>query len=196
MRTSENFDNMLINEDGTKKWEAYNDSFVKEKMGNGPKGKLYEYFGWELMEGDHCGIDMKFVNDPEKGVELEHGGWDSEDFWTDPYCDLFFDELGESSVNLPYRKFKYPTEDFLWRKDKNNKWEKFANLAKKEETIFCRTNQKLTNFILIPAKLILEGKFVVKERFVKNSGRVEKFMCFKREDVLSYKIVDGKLIQY
>lgn len=196
MRTSENYDNMLIHEDGTKKMEAYNDSFVKEKMGNGPKGLLYQYFGWELMEGDHCGIDMKFVNDPEKGVELEHGGWDTDDFWSHEYCNLFFDQLGHSTVNAPYRKNKYLTEDFLWRKDKNDKWEKFPNLAKKEETPIVRTNKSLNNIIIIPASAILEGKFVVKERFVKNSGKVEKFMCFKREDVLSYKIVDGKLIQY
>jgi len=196
MRTSENYENMLVHEDGTKNMGAYNDTFIKEKLGDGPKGKLYEHFGWALMEGDFCGIDMKFVNDPEKGVELEHGGWNSEDFWKDPYCDLFLDELGYSTVNLSYRKFKYPTENFLWRKDKNGKWEKFPNLAKKEETIFVRTNVKLTNYIIIPASLILEGKFVVKERFVKNSGRIEKFMCFKREDVESYKEIDGKIIQY
>lgn len=40
MRTSENYDNMLIHEDGTKNMGAYDDSFVKDKMGGGPKGKL------------------------------------------------------------------------------------------------------------------------------------------------------------
>jgi hypothetical protein len=196
MRTSQNYSNNLINEDGTKNMEAYDDTYVKKQMGDGPKGKLYEHFGWELMEGDFCGIDMKFVNDPDKGLELEHGGWNTDDFWTDPYCDLFFDELGYSSVNLPYRKFKYPTEDKLWRKDKNGKWEQFPNLAKKEETLFVRTNKKLNNYIVIPASLILEGKFVIKERYVQNSGKIEKFMCFKREDVLSYKEIDGKIVQY
>jgi hypothetical protein len=196
MRTSQNYSNNLINEDGTKNMEAYDDTYVKKQMGDGPKGKLYEHFGWELMEGDFCGIDMKFVNDPDKGLELEHGGWNTDDFWTDPYCDLFFDELGYSSVNLPHRKFKYPTEDKLWRKDKNGKWEQFPNLAKKEETLFVRTNKKLNNYIVIPASLILEGKFVIKERYVQNSGKIEKFMCFKREDVLSYKEIDGKIVQY
>jgi hypothetical protein len=46
MRTSENYENMLVHEDGTKNMGAYNDTFVKEKLGEGPKGKLYEHFGW------------------------------------------------------------------------------------------------------------------------------------------------------
>ena len=84
MRTSENYDNKLINEDGTKKLEAYNDTYVKEQM----VIILKQMFDWDLyINPDDYGVDL-LSKDGTFGVELEHGGWNN-DFWSenDSSCD-------------------------------------------------------------------------------------------------------------
>jgi hypothetical protein len=202
MRTSENYNNSFHNEDGTRNTESYNDSFVREKMAGGVHGILFEHFGWELTEGDFMGIDCKFANDPTRGVELEQGGWDGPDFWEHNYSKLFLKDLGYQTVNFQIRKLKYWMNDELnvkhFLNEQQTKWEwvKQPNLLNKQDTIYCRTNVELTNFIIIPPELVLNKKYEIRERYAHNSKRIESWCCLKREDVKSYKLINGILIKY
>jgi hypothetical protein len=202
MRTSENYNNSFYNEDGTRNTESYNDSFVREKMAGGVHGILFEHFGWELTKGDFMGIDCKFANDPTRGVELEQGGWDGPDFWEHNYSKLFLKDLGYRTVNFQARKIKYWMNDMLKCKVFNDEtktkfhFETFPNLENKQDTIYCRTNVQLTNFIIIRPETVLNKKYEIRERFAWNSKKNEPWCCFKREDVESYKIINGILIKY
>jgi len=203
-RTSENYSNNFLNKDGTKNEQSYDDSFVRGKMAGGVNGILYEHFGWELTDGDHMAIDCKFINDPTRGVELEQGGWDGPDFWEHNYSKLFLKDLGYRTTNFQERKLKYWLNDTLNVHDdyidnegkKRYKWKKILNLENKQDTIYCRTNVQLTNFIIIRPETVMNKKYEIRERFTYNSKKIEPWCCFKREDVESYKLINGILIKY
>jgi hypothetical protein len=202
MRTSENYNNSFFNKDGTRNTESYNDTFVREKMGGGKHGILYEHFGCELTDGDFMGIDCKFINDPTRGVELEQGGWDCDDFWEHKTYPWKSKDLDYAHINMPFRKIKYWTNDTLKCKVFNDEtktkfhFESFPNLENKQDTIYCRTNVALTNFIIIRPETILNEMYKITEFFAYNSGRFEKWCSFRKEDVESYKIINGVLIKY
>ena len=192
MRTSENYDNKLINEDGTKKVEAYNDLYVKEKM----VVILKELFGWDLyINPDEFGVDL-LSTDGTFGVELEHGGW-NDDFWLDKYYPYKSKELDYAHVNMPGRKKKWYKEYYPvnLEPDRNKKpiWHQKHNPTF-ENNIFIRTNKQLTQMIIIKPETVFNKLYEDKMIYASNSGKVEPFMCFKRKDVETRDLVNNDWI--
>ena len=76
------------------------------------------------------------------------------------------------------------------------RWKKIPNLENKQDTIYCRTNVQLTNLIIIRPETVMNKKYEIRERFTYNSKKMEPWCCFRREDVESYKLINGILIKY
>jgi hypothetical protein len=189
MRTSENYDNKLINEDGTKKLEAYNDTYVKEQM----VIILKQILDWDLyINPDDYGVDL-LSKDGTFGVELEHGGW-NDDFWLDKYYPYKSKELNYPHVNMPSRKKKWYKEYYNvnLEPDRNKKpiWGKKHNPTF-ENNVFIRTNKQLTQMIIIWPDTVFTNSFEDKMIYANNSGKVEPFMCFKRENVETRDLVNN-----
>jgi hypothetical protein len=194
-RTSENYHNNLINEDGSKNMDAYDDSYVRSIM----EQVLLEHMGWDLRDCDNkYGIDKVFFPHAKFGVELEHGGFDTDDFFNHEGYSRKTD-LPYPTLNMPERKLKFWLKDKLWYKedwnDPKSQWLFTLNVSEKEKNIFCRTNVNCDHFLIVRPEKILNGDYVIKEIYCNNSKKFEKFLCFKQEDVEVYNIINGKLIK-
>jgi hypothetical protein len=185
-RTSEHYHNNLSNED------SYDDSYVR-----GESESIWLFaFGDELINNpDGYGIDKLFLKDPTRGVELEHGGWDNDDYWSDPKFSRKSGELDYPTLNMPLRKLKFWEKDMLPKLLRSGDWVKRPNILNHRDTIFMRANQSLTQFILVRPDAILNKRYVIKDIYCSNSDKIEPFCCFKREDTETYNIVGGLIIK-
>jgi len=185
-RTSENYHNSLKHE------ESYDDTYIREQI----ESFYLKYFGKKLIDNpDGYGIDKLYEDDRTRGIELEHGGWDNDDFWNDEYYAHKCGYLDYPHVNVPYRKLKFWINELLPKKTRDGYWVKRPNIKNFKDTIFIRCNQDLTQFIIIRPDAFLTKKYVITDIYCSNSDEIEKFMSFRREDVETYNIIDGVLIR-
>lgn len=123
---------------------------------------------------------------PDVGVEVERGGWNG-DFWETPsYCNMT--DLGFSTLNIPIRKEKYWKQEIMWfgKLKENNSWDK---------NIFVRTNHEFTQVMVIRPETITNPEKLFRTTFqANNCDEPEDWMSFKREDVETYNLVNGKYI--
>lgn len=129
-------------------------------------------------------IDLLCIDDPDLGVEVENGHWKG-DFWsTESYCRI--SGLEFPTVNIPIRKEKYWKEYIMWYgKEKYNPgWNK---------NIFLRTNFDFSQIIIIRPDVIINPDKVYKTTFkANNCDEVEEWLSFKKEDVETYNLINGK----
>jgi hypothetical protein len=121
-------------------------------------------------------IDLKNVNDPDMGVEIEHSL-----SWTGNYWDISnyglntISNIGFPTVNLPWwRKFKY------WNENIDPGWNK---------NIYIRWNKDFTCAIVIRPEVILNRKMAIDTMFKTykiTTGQVEIWKSFRREHVETY----------
>ena len=192
-RTSENYHNNLVNEDGTKNVIAFDDSYVKEQM----IIILKNLFNWYLyINPDEMGVDLLSV-DGTFGVELEHGGWD-DNFWGNEYYSRKSKELDYPHVNMPERKDKWYKPNY-WVNLETDKSKKPIFKLKDNPTyknnIYVRTNRQLTQMIIIRPETVFAGKFEKKMIYTNNSGKYEPFRCFQRHDVETIDLVNGNWVE-
>jgi hypothetical protein len=130
-------------------------------------------------------IDLIGVDDSNFRVEVEHGQW-SGDFWNSlKYCNK--SNLEFPTVNIPIRKEKHWKESYThYRKMVDN-----SNSYKINE--FVRTNIDFTQFILIKPDTIIDTTKKIYTEFFSNYGK-ENWMSFKREDVLTYNLINGEWV--
>jgi hypothetical protein len=125
-------------------------------------------------------IDLLSIDDPELGVEVEHGKWNG-NFWeNDSYCRI--SNLEFSTLNMPIRKHKYWLEIV---KDKPN--------PSHSKNIFVRSNKDFTQFIVVRPETVKDPDKLLKTRFQPNNSKeVEDWLSFRRENVETYNLIEGK----
>lgn len=145
--------------------------------------KFMKYFGCDFIEHPNDKkIDLISVNSEYFGVELELGGWYG-NYWENDYYP-FKSNLEFPTVNMQLRKIKY------WFEKINN-----ALVPNNEINFYIRTNRQLTQAIVIGPKVIKNKENIIFCRFkAGNSPKAEDWMCFRREDVLTYDLKDGNWI--
>lgn len=125
------------------------------------------------------GIDLINEDDETFGIELERGGWVG-NLWENDYS--IMSNLKERTINIPIRKKKYwfDKKKDIFLPNKNKHW-------------FVRTNKDFTQVIVIKPTIIKNlSKNIPTEFKPNNSNRIEKWMSFKKEDVLTYNFKNGK----
>lgn len=131
-------------------------------------------------------IDLTGVTNTNLGVEVEGGKWKG-DFWgNESYSRI--SGLPFATVNIPFRKNKYWTEEYtFYRKLKQN--------PSYNENIFVRSNKMFTQMIVIRPQTIRDETKVIKTRFQpNNSNEEEDWLSFRREHVETYNLEDGSWI--
>ena len=132
----------------------------------------------------HNRIDLVGVNDPLLGVEVEHGKWNG-NFWENDIYSLI-SEQKYRTVNIPARKEKY------W-KDEGLYYKKLVENKSSTKNIFVRSNVDFTQFILIRPQVIRDSKKLIRSRFKpSNTNEVEDWLSFKKEDVETYDLKNGR----
>jgi hypothetical protein len=132
----------------------------------------------------HNRIDLVGVNDPLLGVEVEHGKWNG-NFWENDIYSLI-SEQKYRTVNIPARKEKYWKDEFLYYK-------KLVENKSSTKNIFVRSNVDFTQFILIRPHVIRDSKKLIRSRFKpSNTNEVEDWLSFKKEDVETYDLKNGR----
>jgi len=134
-------------------------------------------------------IDLISLHDPNLRIEVERGGWFG-DFWSDPYYSNL-SSLGFQTLNMPDRKLRYWMEYYYQSKMSteltyNSGWEK---------TIFVRTNWDFTQINIVNPETILNPTKSHRCRFkAKNNENEEGWVSFKREDVKTLNLINGKYV--
>jgi hypothetical protein len=131
-------------------------------------------------------IDLTGVTETKLGVEVEGGGFVG-NFWENDSYSLI-SGLGFRTLNIPIRKEKHwQKKPIRYRKERHN--------PSYNKNIFVRTNKDFTQIMVIRAKTIRNPKKVFRTKFKpNNSDEVEEWLSFRREDVETYNLVDGKWI--
>lgn len=146
------------------------------------KNIFKDKFGMNLKDGNFKKIDLVCEENELIGVEVEHGHWEG-DFWSNDQYSLL-SKLEFRTVNIPIRKQPY------WEDIVGDKQNLSATL-----NIFVRTNNDFTQFILIRPETIRNPEKMIKTRFLANNNDVEEdWLSFRKEDVETYNIVNGKFI--
>ena len=163
--------------------ESYDDSLVRNKVIE---------FGKEVLKlklkhhPKQRKIDLIGIDDSELGVEVERGGWNG-DFWSTPtYCNI--SGLEFSTINIPIRKEKFWKEYNMWfgKMKINVSWKK---------NIYVRTNKDFSQIIVIRPEVITDVTKTNRTTFqANNCDEVEDWLSFKREDVETYNLINGKYI--
>ncbi len=126
-------------------------------------------------------IDLISPTDKNIGAELERGGWLG-DFWVDNrYCKI--SRLPHSTINIPFRKI--------------NHWYQKNDLSSPnlKSNIFLRTNNDFSQVIIIRPETIKDKNKIKFASFIpNNSHTTEYWMCFKREDVETYNLINNEYI--
>ena len=131
-------------------------------------------------------IDLLEKDDPECGVEVEHGKWIG-NFWENETYNKI-SGLGFSTINIPSRKEKYWLEY-------NNWYNKIYHNPSWLKNIFVRSNKDFTQFIVIKSEVIRDPKKLIRTSFQpNNSNEVENWLSFKCEDVDTYNLIDNQFI--
>jgi hypothetical protein len=142
-------------------------------------------FKIELKHNDvHNRIDLVGVNNPDLGVEVEHGKW-SGNLWDNDFYS-FISEQEFRTANIPARKEKYWLDEYTY-------YNKLRSNPSATKNIFVRSNVDFTQFILIRPETIRDGNKLHRTRFKpRNSNEVEDWLSFKREDVETYDLKNGR----
>jgi hypothetical protein len=131
---------------------------------------------------EHNKIDLLCDDDPDFGIEVEHGKWEN-NFWENDTYSLI-SKQGFRTINIPIRKHKY------WLDEHKGKLNPRA-----EKNMFVRTNKNFTQFILIRPETVRDNKKLLITSFVpSNTNLLEDWMSFRREHVETYDLVDGKFV--
>lgn len=132
-------------------------------------------------------IDLVGVNDPSLGVEVEHGKWVG-NFWDNDNYSLI-SEQPFRTANIPSRKEKYWMDEFM-------SYGKVRENSSSNKNIFVRSNADFTQFLVIRPTTIRDKEKLVRTRFKPtNSNDVEEWLSFKREDVETYDLKNGRYIK-
>ncbi len=144
---------------------------------------MKETFGINAhINPEHNKIDLLCDDDPDLGIEVEHGKWEN-NFWENDSYSLL-SGVGFRTINIPIRKRKY------WLNEHKGKQNPRA-----EKNLFIRTNKDFTQFILIRPETVRNDKKMLITNFVpNNTNMIEEWMSFKREHVETYNLVDGKFV--
>lgn len=167
--------------------ESYDDFVVKNKIVEiseellGFKTKIND------MEKD---IDLLSIDDPELRVEVERGGWFG-DFWSDEhYCNKT--NLGFYTLNMPDRKIRYWREHYY----RNKSATELTHNPGWKKTLFVRTNYDFTQINIVRPETVLNEEKAIKNRFkADNSYEEENWISFRKEDVETYNLIDGKYVR-
>ncbi len=142
-----------------------------------------ENFGYVFISHPNkTAIDLISPDDPNFGAEMEGGGWEG-DFWSNQKYSLI-SNIGTETINIPIRKTKY------WY-DKINE----IYVPNKKKNLFIRTNKDFTQAIVIKPTTIKNREKILWTAFQpNNSDEVEKWMSFKKKDVQTYDLKNGKWV--
>jgi len=128
-------------------------------------------------------IDLIGANDSTYtnfGVEVERGSHIG-DFWSNDYYP-YLSKLGFMTVNTPIRKAKY------WYDKQDNIY-----IPNNGKHLFIRTNYDFTQVIIVGPTSI-KNKVIWTRFKAKNEDDVEDWLSFRREDTLTYNLIDGEWI--
>lgn len=150
-----------------------------------------DVFGWDLASNPKkYAIDLYFIHNSISGVEVERGGWEG-DYWKqDPYT-FNRNTLSFPTLNMPYRKEHHFYLDLEWLNDYGNI--KVSHTPGFEQNVFIRTNKDFTQFILVKSETIRDKTKMHRSFFEVELGQKggEHWLCFKREDVDTYNLING-----
>ena len=136
-------------------------------------------------------IDLILVSDPTYGFECERGGWEK-DYWAH-YDSINKGGLLFRTVQFQNRKEKYfyPTMEIL------TDW---GNLFTHREpnylkNTFIRSNDDFTQMIIVQSETVRtkSHRSWWKTKSI-STGGIEEWLCFRREDVETYNLVNGEWI--
>ena len=146
--------------------------FTKDKFG-------YDFISHQIKNK----IDLISPDDETFGAEMEGGGWEG-NFWdNEKYYGI--SNIGEATINIPIRKVKY------WYNKTDN-----GLSPNKNKHLFIRTNKDFTQAIVIKPKTIKDENKIIWTKFMpSNSREVESWMSFRRKDVETYNLKNGKWIK-
>ena len=136
-------------------------------------------------------IDLIFVSDHTYGVECERGGWTG-NYW-EHVDSINKGGLMFRTVQFQNRKEKYfyPTMDILT--DWGNVYtHREPNYLKND---FVRSNNDFTQMIIVRSETVRTKSHRAwwKTKGV-TTGDIEEWLCFRREDVETYNLVNGEWI--
>ncbi len=142
-----------------------------------------ENFGYVFISHPNkTAIDLISPDDPNFGAEMEGGGWEG-DFWSNQKYSLI-SNIGTETINIPIRKTKY------WY-DKINE----IYVPNKKKNLFIRTNKDFTQAIVIKPTTIKNRDKILWTTFQpNNSDEVERWMSFRKKDVQTYDLKNGKWV--
>jgi len=160
----------------------YDDKVSRKKV----KEFLKETFNI-VVECNSFTKEIDLINE-DIGVEIEHGNWLG-DFWSNKNYSMKAG-LDFPTINIPKRKEKYWLEYYTWygRKYHNPNYDK---------NLYVRTNKDFTQIILIRPEVIRDHNKVIRTLFKASyitNGKVEEWLSFRKSDVETYNLVDGKYI--
>ena len=159
----------------------YNDVLIRDAVIE----FFQQRFKIKLKHNDlHNKIDLVGINDPTLGVEVEHGKW-SGNFWDNDVYSLI-SEQSFRTINIPARKEKYWKDRFLY-------YNKMVENESATKNIFVRSNIDFTQFIVVRPETVRNSKKLVRTQFKpSNSNEVEDWLSFRREDVETYDLKNGR----
>ena len=159
----------------------YNDVLIRDAVIE----FFQQRFKIKLKHNDlHKKIDLVGINDPTLGVEVEHGKW-SGNFWDNDVYSLI-SEQSFRTINIPARKEKYWKDRFLY-------YNKMVENESATKNIFVRSNIDFTQFIVVRPETVRNSKKLVRTQFKpSNSNEVEDWLSFRREDVETYDLKNGR----
>jgi len=132
----------------------------------------------------HNKIDLVGINDPILGVEVEHGKWVG-NFWENDNYSLI-SEQSFRTANIPIRKEKYWLDEYVY-------YNKLRSNPSSTKNIFVRSNADFTQFLVIRPETVRNPKKLVRSKFKpSNSNEVEEWLSFKKNDVETYNVKNGK----
>lgn len=128
-------------------------------------------------------IDLTGVTETKLGVEVERGGW-TNCFWNnEKYSSI--SNLGFKTINIPMRKQKYWLDEYYY-------YGKLKINPSSKDNIFVRTNKDFTQIIIIRPETIRNDKKAIQTEFKpNNSDEFEEWLCFRREHVETYNLIDN-----
>lgn len=167
-----------------------NESFDDIEVKNNVQKVSKELLGFETRinyDNDGKDIDLISVDDELVAVEVERGGF-VYDLWTDDHYEFVLN-LGFPTVNMPDRKEKYWMEYYDLFENGNVTYNPRFN-----KNIFVRTNYFFNQFIVIRPETIMDEMKKIRSRVkVRNNRKIEGWLSFRKEDVETYNMIDGKL---
>lgn len=131
-------------------------------------------------------IDLVCKSDKLFGVEVEHGKW-KKNFWENDSYSLISGQKFRT-INIPARKEKYWQEYYVrYGKKKHN--------PSYMKNLFIRTNFDFTQFIIVRPETIRNPNKLIRTSFQpNNSNEIENWLSFKKEDVETYNLIEGKYV--